>query len=577
MPRTTMLRPITAKKNSLSYQRGAASFASVLALLVSVLVGLQLTGLLLSNETSALQWSLLGFSVATAISLFIWLQRGLLGPLNKLTETLQHASSEEGDISHNLDELGAEEISRLAREHNLFVEHLRSTLGKIQGQSLHVALSSARLRKITSEASKHAVKQEEYSHLIFQSSEETTQAIDDLSKRTQFISSTNSQNLDAARVSQGDLSKVSSQMVTVSDRLQSFHSTVNNLTESSVKISEILQTVQGFSAQTNMLALNAAIEAARAGEAGRGFAVVADEVRTLAEKIKGAADEIDTLVSDMSESVSQTAEGMESIVNHTGEATETIANASGDFTRMVSDFEETHDALLHAAAAIEELSATNAEIHSRSTEIHALGKHISADMQHSDEHSVSLRDSTEQTLEMLSHFRIGQGKFEEWLAIARQRRDEMAKIMEELLDQGINVFDTQYQAVDNTNPPKFHTQYHQPLTAAIQALVVDYRNQYPGIAYHMPVDINGFLPVHYPETSEEPNGDYEHDLNKSRHCRFFMDTETEKRRVKSTTPFILQTYLRDNGDVLFDISLPIYIQGRHWGCLAMGLQKDAIA
>lgn len=552
------------------------SFGVILTLLVFILLLLQLIALLLDESVNGLQWVGFGFSVLVSAFALYWYRSTLSSPLKEMVETLSSLSSEEGDISQDLDENGSREIGNIARSHNVFTDKLRDILNRVQQQSLNVALSSSQLRKNIQESSRRSDRQEKYSEMIFQSSEETTRAINELSERTQTISSTNTSNLDAAKQSQTNLETVSQQMEAVSGRLNSFSDTIQNLTENSTKISEILQTVQGFSEQTNMLALNAAIEAARAGEAGRGFAVVADEVRTLAEKVKGAADEVDVLIVEMSKVVSETAEGMELIVNNAQEASSAISNSSSEFTRMMEDFQGNHDSLLLMASAIEQLSATNAEIHSRSTEIQTLGKEISGDMSLSEEHSVLLRDATEETLSMLSRFKIGRGRFEEWLEIARKRRDEVQAIMQSLQDRGINMFDRDYRSVPGTSPEKYSTAYTVEIKKSLGQLIDQYRKEYPGIAYHLPADINGFVAVHYPEFSEEPTGDYEHDLNKSRHCRFYFSNETEKRRVQSTAPFILQTYLRDNGDVLFDITLPIYISGKHWGGMPLGLQREAL-
>jgi methyl-accepting chemotaxis protein len=75
------------------------------------------------------------------------------------------------------------------------------------------------------------------------------------------------------------------------------------ISESSSKISEIVNLVNEIAFQTNILALNAAIEATKAGDFGRGFAVVATEIRMLAQRSATAANEIKDLISESLEKV----------------------------------------------------------------------------------------------------------------------------------------------------------------------------------------------------------------------------------------------------------------------------------
>ncbi|SFQ71485.1 methyl-accepting chemotaxis protein [Halopseudomonas formosensis] len=157
-----------------------------------------------------------------------------------------------------------------------FSERLRDMLLGLQQHNLRIALDSAKNRVLAERTASAARTQEDLSELIFQASDQTSSALQDISARTSNISAMTSRNLDAARASQIQLTQACRHMEQISGVMNGFQGSMEALEATSGEIRKILGTVQNFSAQTNMLALNAAIEAARAGEQGRGFAVVAD-------------------------------------------------------------------------------------------------------------------------------------------------------------------------------------------------------------------------------------------------------------------------------------------------------------
>ena len=108
---------------------------------------------------------------------------------------------------------------------------------------------------------------------------------------------------------------------------------MQEISEASRKISDIIGVIDGIAFQTNILALNAAVEAARAGEQGRGFAVVAGEVRTLAQRSANAAREIKTLIHASSEKV----ESGSRLVQSAGSAMQEISADVEKVTRMIGD------------------------------------------------------------------------------------------------------------------------------------------------------------------------------------------------------------------------------------------------
>ena len=94
----------------------------------------------------------------------------------------------------------------------------------------------------------------------------------------------------------------------------------------------------------------------------------------------------------------------------------------------------------------------------------------------------------------------------------------------------------------------------------------------PGCAYALAVDKRGYAPAHNAKFSQQPTGRYEHDLVHCRHKRIFDDPVGSK-LAANRKPILFQTYLRDTGEVINDLSMPLEIGGRHWGAVRVGFDS----
>ncbi|MFC0400935.1 methyl-accepting chemotaxis protein [Paraburkholderia rhizosphaerae] len=179
------------------------------------------------------------------------------------------------------------------------------------------------------------------------------------------MSSTVRQNADNAkeanRLAQGALETVSHGAEVVNRVID----TMNDITGSSRRVTEITGVIEGIAFQTNILALNAAVEAARAGEEGRGFSVVAAEVRTLAQRSATAAKEIKEL---LGESAAQVELGA-SLVTQAGGTMSDARQAVERMTGIMGDIESAAGAqrarieqVNHEIAQIDQVTQNNATL-----------------------------------------------------------------------------------------------------------------------------------------------------------------------------------------------------------------------
>ena len=158
---------------------------------------------------------------------------------------------------------------------------------------------------------------------------------------------------------------------------------MGKISEASMQISNIIQTIEEIADQTNLLSLNASIEAARAGEAGRGFAVVAGEIGHLANQctdavedtrklIQAALSEVESgnrIADEMAGVLQGVIDGMDEIVK----AVEAVAENSNEQNvsmQQVNDAIEIISEVVQTnSAAAEQTSATSQELSAQATEL----------------------------------------------------------------------------------------------------------------------------------------------------------------------------------------------------------------
>jgi methyl-accepting chemotaxis protein/methyl-accepting chemotaxis protein-1 (serine sensor receptor) len=136
------------------------------------------------------------------------------------------------------------------------------------------------------------------SQSLAQGASEQAASLEETSASSNEINSMARRNSDNSRATVDLLSKSTEKIGLTNERLSGMMLSINEIAESSSKVSKIIKVIDEIAFQTNILALNAAVEAARAGEAGMGFAVVADEVRSLAQRSALAAKDTTVLIEE---------------------------------------------------------------------------------------------------------------------------------------------------------------------------------------------------------------------------------------------------------------------------------------
>ena len=315
-------------------------------------------------------WIWVGQAVLQIVLFFavgLTVRRLLIRPLNQAVEVARAVAT--GDLSTPVTVRGGDEIAQLLTALQDMQTSLADVVTNVRQGSESVATASAEIAQGNNDLSART--------------EQQASALQETAASMQQLNSTVKQNSGNAKQANQLAIDASSVAVRGGEAVAKVVGTMKGITESSRRVSDILQVIDGIAFQTNILALNAAVEAARAGEQGRGFAVVASEVRILAGRSADAAKEIKNLINDSvlrveqgTVLVDQAGITMNEVVNSIHRVTDIMAEistASAEQSQGVAQVDEAvtqmDQATQQNAALVEEMSAAASSLSSQSRDL----------------------------------------------------------------------------------------------------------------------------------------------------------------------------------------------------------------
>jgi methyl-accepting chemotaxis protein-1 (serine sensor receptor) len=337
--------------------------------------------------------AMLAIALVLALGCWLFINRTVLRPLHQAGDHFDKISG--GDFTGRIEVRSTNEIGQLFGAIKRMQESLTRTVATVRRGVDEINVGAREISAGNTDLSSRTEQQAA-------SLEETAASMEQLA-------STVKQNADNARQANQLAASASDVAERGGSAVSEVVSTMQGISASSRKISEIVSVIDGIAFQTNILALNAAVEAARAGEQGKGFAVVAGEVRSLAQRSAQAAKEIKGLIEDS--------------VTKVGAGSQQVERAGATMQEIVASVKRVTDIMGEISAASEEQSSGIDQVNRAVSQMDEVTQQNAALVEEAAAAAGSLQEQAQRLAEAVSVFKINAGEVIEVPAhqLAQQR------------------------------------------------------------------------------------------------------------------------------------------------------------
>ena len=467
-------------------------------------------------------------------------------------------------------------VAPLVRAIKSMTSHFRDLVVAARSISITIAIDTARLHRNAQSVAADAEKQQQEIDHVALATESVTQLSASVSTNAADMAANAARNLEVAETASTDVADMQNRIAEITGQMVRFTAVVEDLSKRARDVDRLGKLIHGIADQTNLLALNAAIEAARAGEQGRGFAVVADEVRKLAEGTGKATTEIEEQAAAMIALVTTTQAENQAIRTNIEASNEVVSRTSEQFAGFIGDFQQLRTSISSVTDAVAKLDSINQEVAGRIATIKERSTHTSRAAVEMSAGIQALRTNTEKMQDSLADFRTGGTTFDGLLNVTSELAAAVGRVLISHEQRGINIWDRNYRQIANSNPPRFNTSYDDAVEKELQRIYDNTVGKLNGCLYALAVDDRGYAPAHNSKFSNAPSGNPAIDTGACRHKRIF-DDPVGRKLAANTRQSLFQTYVRDTGEVINDLSIPVMINGRHWGAVRVGFDSTQLA